>query len=118
MLEPELPPGVGRHEGREFDLMRAGQKDVALFIELKPDGLDQALADGFLLLEFEKQWADGPIISFWIVYRAGHAAKASRLQALVLAPSRGFYPSTEHEIGKILGYTKDEVNAFLAHVGS
>lgn len=26
-----LPDGIGPHEGREFDLMRAGRKAVALF---------------------------------------------------------------------------------------
>lgn len=47
-----LPDGVGPHEGREFDLMRNGKKSVALFNEVKPEGLRKMLEDGFCLLKF------------------------------------------------------------------
>lgn len=42
MQQHDPPDGVGPHEGREFHLMRKGEKDVALFFELKPDGLEKS----------------------------------------------------------------------------
>lgn len=84
--DPDLPDGIGPHEGQEFALMRAGQKNVALFFELEPEGLNDMLQDGFCLLH------------------------------LIEAPSRGFDPRREHEIGRILSYHPDQVETFLRHV--
>lgn len=111
-----LPEGVGPHEGREFDLMRQGDKHVALFFELKPEGLDGFLAEGYKLLKFRQFTHEGAAYYTRIVYRPSHAKDAQRLQALVTENHRGIDPLRKHEIGKILGYTHAEVEAFLAHV--
>ena len=39
-MNTNLPEGIGPHEGRELELMQAGAKDLALFVELKPDGFE------------------------------------------------------------------------------
>ena len=50
----DLPEGIGPHEGCEFDLMRQGDKHVALFFELEPAGLKGILCEGFKLLKFRQ----------------------------------------------------------------
>ncbi len=110
------PPGVGPHEGREFDLMRAGQKHVALFLDWEPEGMDAMLADGFLMLVSADTTAAGKIFYNRIVYRQGYSAQAERLRALIHAPRAGWDEGHEYEVGTILGYSRTEVEAFLAHV--
>lgn len=48
----ELPEDIGPHEGKEFMLMRAGEKDVALFFEIEPEELTEVLSEGFCMLKF------------------------------------------------------------------
>ncbi len=114
--DPDLPDGIGPHEGQEFALMRAGQKNVALFFELEPCGLDDMLQDGFCLLQVPQLAHQGRMIFTRIVFRPGFAPDAFRLLHLIEAPSRGFDPKQEHEIGRILSYRPDQVETFLRHV--
>lgn len=115
-----LPDGVGPHEGREFDLMRAGQKHVALFFEIAPPGLLDILADGFHLRQFVQTSGRGrpyPVqCPVWIIYRSGHDQAMRRLEAIVSHPRPGIDPAQEHEIGAILSYTRPQVDAYLRHV--
>ena len=110
-----LPEGIGPHEGREFDLMRRGEKDVALFFEIEPEGLAAILDAGFQFMKFLQFTHQGKEHFTHIVYRPSHKAQAIRLKKLVLAPKQGIDPVREHEIGAILGYTRSEVKAFIAH---
>ena len=111
----ERPEGIGPHEGHEFDLMRKGTKDVALFFEIQPDGLDDILAEGFALLKFP-QFEHGGIMYYTrIVYRMGFEGAALRLRGLVEVAPAGIDVTREHEIGKILSYTPDQVDAFIDH---
>ena len=116
MSDPIVPEGVGPHEGREFDLMRAGQKDVAFFTDWDPPGLDEILAEGFCLLKFRALVHEGKPIFSHILFRPGFEQSAIRLKEMVEEEGTGFVPEREHEIGRILGYTVEEVEAFLAHV--
>ncbi|MEN9010718.1 MAG: hypothetical protein ABF241_01420 [Yoonia sp.] len=107
-----MPNGIGPHQGIEFNLMRSGDKHVALFIELEPDGLDDILAGGFKLLKFQHP----RFLHFtWIVYREGFDQSAVRLRALVEQETLGFDPVREHEIGQILSYTPAQVDIFLQY---
>lgn len=115
MQQHDLPEGVGPHEGQEFDLMRKGEKDVALFFELRPDGLDEILKDGFCLLKFPQFEHKGQTIFTRIVFRQGFEADAIRLKEIVMDNSKGIQPEREHEIGKILSYTPAQVAAYIKH---
>ena len=95
--------------------MRAGQKNVALFFELKPCGLDQILEDGFCLLQVPLLAHRGRMLFTRIVFRPGFAADAFRLLELVQAPPGPLDPTREHEIGRILSYRPDQVEAYLRH---
>ena len=113
-----LPDGIGPHEGREFTLMRAGSKHVALFFELEPDGLDEILEDGFELLKFPQFVHKDTVYFTWIVFRPSYGEAALRLKHLVTAPSKSLDPVKEHEIGAILGYQRKDVDSFINHVQS
>lgn len=113
-----FPVGIGPHEGNEVDLMRRGEKHVAMFDGYEPEGLEELLADGGFgcftdrrrLLDFSHD--------VLFVFRDGHEAAARRLCAITRDPPKGFQPDHEHEVGRILGYSPEQVEAFLAHVGS
>jgi hypothetical protein len=115
MQHNDLPDGIGPHEGQEFDLMRKGGKDVALFFELRPDGLDGILKDGFCLLKFPQFEHKGQTIFTRIVFRPGFEVDAIRLKEIVMDNSKGIQPKREHEIGKILSYTPAQVAAYIKH---
>jgi hypothetical protein len=114
-----LPSGIGPHEGREFELMRAGAKDVAYFFELEPKGLAEISADpSFLAMVFQSCELHGISVPCWIAYRVGFEKQAQRLKSLVLDPSTGWHKAREYEIGRILGYRDEDIEAFVAHVGA
>ncbi|MEY4983893.1 MAG: hemocin immunity protein [Pseudomonadota bacterium] len=111
----EFPEGVGPHEGRELDLMRLRQKDVAMFVGYEPEGLDAFLSEGgFASFSDTRHVGDNryPVL---FVYRDGYEAAARRLCDLTRNPPKGFEADHEHEVGRILGYTTQQVEAFLAH---
>ena len=114
----DLPNDIGPHEGIEFDLMRAGQKHVALFFELEPDGLDGILADGYNLLKFRQFMHDDTPYFAWIVFRDGYGGDAELLKTILLDGTRGIVPAREHDIGRLLGYTTTQVDAFIKHAKS
>ena len=95
--------------------MRKEKKNIALFFELKPDGLDAIMQDGFCLLKFAQRGHKGQSYFTWIVFRKGFEADAFRLKEIVTDVSSGLQPEREHEIGKLLSYTKEEVEAYIAH---
>ena len=113
-----MPAGIGPHEGQEFALMRDGKKHVALFFEIEPEGLDAILSEGFNLVMFRQFEHQGRIFYTRIVFRDGYEADAVRLKDLVQRDSGRIEPAREHEIGAILSYTQDEVDAFIAHAVS
>jgi hypothetical protein len=114
----DLPPGVGPHEGREFDLIRRGEKHVAMFTDYEPDGLTELLSEGGYSAFTDWREIQGNIYPTLFVHRDSHKSEANRLCALTRTPPKGFDPDHERAVGQILGYTESEVDAFLAHVES
>ncbi|MFE3837471.1 hypothetical protein [Pseudogemmobacter sonorensis] len=115
---PVLPQGVGPHEGREFALMREGRKNVALFSEIEPEGLEEILAEGFCLFKFPQFSLRDRVFFAWIVFRDGFEGDALRLRQLLKPGMPGIDPAREHEIGRILSYSEEEVEAFLRHLAA
>lgn len=110
---PDIPFRIGPHEGHEFSLMREGKKNVALFFELEPNGLDLILAEGFNLLMFRQFSHLGTTFFTRIVFRNGHEAAAIRLKEIVQEDCKRVDPEREHEIGQILSYTREHVDAYI-----
>ena len=91
-----LPDGIGPHEGIEFNLMRSGQKNIAMFSEVEPEGLDDILEEGYCLLQFP-QFTHGQKIYFtWIVFREGYDSDAIRLKCLIQGTPHQISSAREH----------------------
>lgn len=128
MDDPQLPPGIGPHEGRELELMLAGEKPLAMFSDV--DGWD-----GFPDADFAPHVAAGRIVM-------RETCRSDRMKGLAIRSlyyalpdeewriermmeiERGFRdggirnrPALETEIGRLLGYSEADIRAFLAHIG-
>lgn len=114
MTEVKIPPQIAPHEGRELNLMRRGLKHVALFFELRPLDFAGFVESGFHLIEFEQFAKQNQIYNTYIFYRSGYEDAAKRLKEIAQDISKGIDLIREHEIGRILGYTRDQVEAFIA----
>jgi hypothetical protein len=122
-----LPPGIGPHEGRECELMLAGLKPLAMFSDAATH------CHYFPEAEFAPHVAAGRIIKreetidipedglvlrclyyalpneVWRI-TAAHDLKKALLQGL-RKPSE----NDEIAIGRLLGYSDDDIQAFLRH---
>ena len=105
---------IGPHEGIEHLLLLSGEKKIAYFCDALPVECEELVSTlDFNLMSWH--WnIDGNQISSNIIYRTGHEAAAERLRDLV--GKKEFDSETEHEIGEILGYTVEDVEAFLSRV--
>ena len=95
--------------------MARGSKYVAWFGEFEPDDLEATARRHDLVIERFSQDVLGVSgvtkITTAIVYRRGYAEDARRLRALM--ERSGFDPECEREIGRILGYTDADIDAYL-----
>lgn len=108
-----LPPGIGPHEGREFELMATGAKSVAYFVEIAPENADAIIAArGYGRLDLPRMFGDVPFTSL-IVYRDGYEAAARELADLILTAD-SYDEARERRIGEILGYSEREIGAYIA----
>ena len=108
---------IGPHEGKEFDLIRKGQKDVALFYELIPqEYFEFKRLDQYGVIEFEKPVAMDDIagsVLYVILYRRGFQDEAEELRNLVESKTKGFNLTSERRIGEILGYPEEAIEHYL-----
>ena len=109
---------IGPHEGIEFQLMKHGKKHVALFVDFRPPDLGNFLSDEFKLLQFNQTTRDGTDYVTRIVYRLGYEKQAFRLRVLLEEDSYGVCSEREHEMGRLLSYTPEQVDAYIAHITS
>lgn len=124
---PIVPPGIGPHELRELELMLAGKKPLAMFYD--------GLAARWIIpeAEFEPYVQAGRIVKHVIitpdcggmdsicVYYAlpGEEWRIDALEAINHATRSGARPATDQddiETGRLLGYSEDEIAAFLAWI--
>ena len=112
-----IPAGVGPHEGIEFDLMRCGEKHIALFLEIQPDGLSEMLKDSrFAHFGFTSPVKNGIAVQVWIVFRKTYYQDAIAFRKLyeetTISP---WSRAREREIGRYLGYRVADVETFIHH---
>lgn len=115
MIDAPSPDEIGPHEGRELELMCRGEKHVALFFEVKPPDFHEFLENGFDVIEFEQSHHRNFAYHTDIFFRRSHRKWAERLKIIVQDTQSGIDASREHEIGRILGYSSHEVDAYIAH---
>ena len=106
--------GIGPHEGQELDLMLAGDKQLALFENL-PGHFKKHLAEKRFLLK--RLHIQALPIEAYIIYCPGCEQQAETLERLLLGSiGKGFNPATEREIGRILGYSERDIEAYIRHI--
>jgi hypothetical protein len=122
--DPHFPPGIGPHEGRELELMLAGEKPLAMFYDAVPATIDLPEAD------FAPHVTAGRIVMREEIYKAARTGNATRYVYYALpkevwridalhAMQSGFYaghPATDEddiEIGRLLGYSEADIQCFI-----
>jgi hypothetical protein len=131
-LPPEdnsTPAFVGPHEGREFDLMTTGEKHLSMF---EVEGAEEY--DDYPDARFEAAVAEGKFIkdvrlelyalpnhvqmSVRVILYA-RQDEAWRIPAMHMvrdvyrSAEWGWHPDLERMIGALLGYRKEDVEAFI-----
>ena len=131
MIDDRSPPkGVAPHEGRELELMLAGEKPLAMFGDAVDSTTEVPEA------EFAPYVADGTIVRWEAVYRPlewglpgrfvyfARADEKWRIDALHRINVRLFVegnsadPETEREVGRLLGYAETDIEKYLEWIGA
>ncbi|WP_428248639.1 hypothetical protein [Ferrovibrio sp.] len=116
-----MPPGINPHDGRELELMLRGTKKFAVFAApaVARDSLPDAsfaphVATGrFLRREFTSNHkATGtPMVTICFAL-AGEGWRVDALRSLQALPRSD---EQERQIGRLLGYTAEEIAAYLEY---
>jgi hypothetical protein len=110
-----LPKGIGPHQGKEINLMLAGYKPVAILPILKywrPEDLAilyTFIDEGKLIYrQIHEEWD--------VIAVPGQEWRIDRMDKIITARDNGTNRiSIYHiKIGRLLGYTKDQIRFFLS----
>jgi hypothetical protein len=127
--EEFAPDGVGPHEGRELELMLAGEKPLAMFgdavgstYEVPEIDFAPFVADGTFVRREVIYYTPAPGLALRFVYFA-RAGEEWRIEAMHRIKQRLFVHKestnleTEREIGRLLGYSDTDIDDYLEWVG-
>lgn len=105
----ELPAGIGPHEGQELDLMLAGTKHIAM-LECVYEEFEQCLQQGRFKHIAHDEYTH-------IIYAPDYEQKAQEFIKLIEeSRARGFVADLERKIGRALGYSEQDIEAYLRHI--
>lgn len=123
-----VPDGIGPHEGRELELMLAGEKPLAMFGDAvgspyEPPEADFAphVSNGTIVRREATYRPAPPALPCWFVYFS-RADEGWRIDAMHEINERLFVrrepttPEIERQIGRLLGYTETEIDRYLAWI--
>ncbi len=123
-----LPEGVGPHEFRELELMLAGEKPMAMFIDEDPgvfiipedDFEPHVQAGTFIKWEAIYQKPDDPFAARYIFYALPKEEwRIEKLHTINQAIYSGERKATDEDLaetGRLLGYSEEQVRVFLQWV--
>lgn len=122
----DLPVGIGPHEGRELELMLAGKKPCAFFHDALPENgqiseqiiLERAFAPyvaGGKFLRFSKETSKNNQLIRYVCFTL--PAEAWRADAIFWLREYND-DAADRMIGRLLGYTEEQIDAFLEHIAS
>lgn len=126
--QPPLPPGIGPHEGKELDLMLAGEKPLAMFSDIVGSGYrwpDAAfepyvLSGTLIKQEFFENTPDEKYVARYLYYalpsETWRIKEAHNLNLQALNDIGGDSISICKYIGYLLGYKKEDIEVFLDHL--
>ncbi|MBL6945709.1 MAG: hypothetical protein ISR47_03630 [Rhodospirillales bacterium] len=123
--EPDIPQGVGPHEGRELELMLSGEKPLALFPDIVPSSygwpdplFEPYVVSGVLLKkEFFTKTADERHTVRHLYFALPHEAwRIDEAHSLSLKHFDAWCSEAEGisaQIGRLLGYSETEIQSFV-----
>lgn len=127
-MDEELPAGIGPHEGRELELMLAGEKPLAMFNDDLPTDMeppeiafDPYVAEGRFVkaeIAFSCSIPNLPLLRYYFYALPGEEWRIARLIELERRIFEHRLPTTrelETEIGRLLGYDDADILVFLDH---
>ncbi len=106
---------IGPHEGKEFELMRNGQKNIALFFsdyEFPECFIPYIKSNIFRLKEVFISSSPKCDLTAQIVYKPEAEEEANLLAELIKI--REFIPQNEKKIGLLLGYSEEDVDFYVS----
>lgn len=127
MTRRTLPPGVGPHNGRELQMMLRGEKPMALFsAEPGMDAEDvgdadfQPFVEERRILKFSQTDPETSVEERrYCLPTEEWRCKLSQMISQMCRSGKAFDVFTTNDLarleGTLLGYTKDSVEAFIAH---
>ncbi|WP_258172892.1 hemocin immunity protein [Haemophilus influenzae] len=107
---------IGPHEGKELDLMLKGLKNLALFYTDYniPYGFIPYLENGFFKIKKVRTIdSNGNNFYYYIIYTKKHKRKAKKLSILLKKSTNFFNLNYERKIGKLLGYSKEDIEFYI-----
>ena len=122
---PNLPKGIGPHEFRELELMLSGEKPMTMFVDEDPGNFVIPEADfdphvragTFIKGEAIYPKPDDPYTPRFVYFAL--PSEGWRIDAMhaingaVYSRRRKVTDDGEFEIGRLLGYSREQVQAFL-----
>ncbi|WP_439242703.1 hemocin immunity protein [Lonepinella sp. BR2474] len=106
---------IGPHEGKEFELMRNGQKNIALFYsdyEFPESFIPYIKSGTFRLKEVFISSSPKCDLTAQIVYKPEAEKEADLLAELIKILK--FIPENEKKIGLLLGYSEEDVDFYVS----
>ncbi|MCP4392797.1 MAG: hypothetical protein GY804_00755 [Alphaproteobacteria bacterium] len=129
MNKMKAPEGVGPHEGKELELMLKGEKPLAMFFGCGPDiplfpidafqtyvDRGQVIMKRYEFIEYGTPLGDldGLELYYALPDEAWRIEEMHRIRTELSNKTRTSNDETEILIGKLLGYTKWEIDQYLA----
>ena len=122
----DIPPGIGPHEGRELELMLAGEKPVAMFNDDIPEGLEHpenlfspyVKKGQFISREVMIRFVKLDLLKLRYIFFASpnEGWRIERLITIHQEIHEKGTPTTcelEREIGQLLGYSESDIQVYL-----
>lgn len=104
-----IPDGVGPHEEKELELMLAGKKHIAM-LECVYEEFEPYLRQGRFKHLAHDEYTH-------IIYVPDYEQEAQDFIRLIdESRRRGFVADLERKIGRALGYSEQEIEAYLRHI--
>jgi hypothetical protein len=123
--KPDLPDGIGPHEGRELELMLSGKKPLAMYTEVlsvdfewpDSDFEPHVITGEIIKREYSSQTPDGRHTVRHLYFSLpDEELRIDEAHALSLKKQDALHEQSESDsarIGKLLGYSADEIQSFI-----
>lgn len=122
-----LPPGIGPHDGKELSLMLAGKKPLAMFYDTVPEvgviprhEFEPYVSTGRIVsseMTFPSKSDDGVLVRFVFYAQPWATEGMAVLQEIYRRVHDGSLADSDdvdRRVGRLLGYTDQEIGVFLA----